>query len=362
MKKYSLFLIFTAAISIASIYGEPSPPVITKWFNNFRGAISLTYDHGDPQQPKNRDINKFIASCGLSMDYEIVTYDYQRNETLVKYLHKHLIPMGFGYFGHGHKHLYHDNLSYDDALKSFKHCYDAMIELKLKPIAYAYPSGAGNKPQTRKALEAAGFLCGRLHFSDKKKKPPYIVPSSQTEPEDWFALPALVMQDYSFKECKHCVGTNDQLIEYLDETIKQEAWIILAYHSIGDERGYGFIKYDEFEKNINSIKERPLWNAPMSAVTLYIRERAHAQVKVEPVYHRKKEISYIEVTLSDNLPNDIYDQPLTIIFSIPPDWVNHTINLVEQNKVIKTFLFESQQAMISLPPDEIEKKLTPRSQ
>lgn len=325
-------------------------PVIAKWYNNCTAAISLTYDDGRPKARTNEAVNKFVLENGLTMDYELVTADYILKPKLKENLLKRMIPSGLGYFGHGHEHVEHDRLSYEDALKSFKQCYAAMLELGLKPVAYAYPHGAGKESETKKALAEAGFLSGRLHFSEKMNTP-YIIPGSQAEPDDWFGLPTLVMQDYAFNHCNRCVNNNEQLIPYLDETIREKAWIILTYHAIGNKKNYGFFKYDEFQKNIYAIKERNFWNASMNAVTLYIRERLHAEVKITPVLKHHK-IEEMRIQVSDHLPNNIYNQPLTVMFHIPKEWIDETIALVENGQTVKTYIYPLIDAMISLPPDE----------
>lgn len=356
-----LFLLFIAILLIIGtartqpIQSFSPDPVIAKWYNNCPAAISLTYDDGRPKSKANQAVNQLVLENGLTMDYELVTKDYTLKLKLRNYLLETMIPSGLGYFGHGHKHVNHDQLTYEEALKSFKECYAAMRELGLKPVAYAYPGGAGKEAKTQKALAEAGFLSGRLHFSGKMNAP-YIVPGSQTEPDNWFGLPTLVMQDYTFKHCKRCVSNNEQLIPYLDETIRQKAWIILTYHAVGNKKNYGFFNFDEFKKNILTVKERNFWNASMNAVTLYIRERLHAEVKIIAVSKGRK-VEEMRITVSDHLPNDIYDQPLTIMFHIPTEWINEPIALMEKGQTMKTYVYPSIDAMISLQPDEIVRQL-----
>lgn len=329
---------------------------IAKWYDNHAAAISLTYDDGYPVSKLNRRVNRFMIENGMCLEYELVTRTYRRSPFLKKFLLEKMIPSGLGYFGHGDTHVNHDQLTYEEALASFARCNKTMKEFGLKTVAYAYPHGKGREAETKKALAEAGFLSGRLHFS-RRMTNPYIIPGSKTEPDDWFGLPTVVMRDYSFDQCERCVSNNEQLIPYLDNTLGKTAWIILTYHAIGNEKGYGFFKFDEFQKNIFSIKERDFWNASMNAVTLYIRERAVAKVKMEVGARKKKKIKKINVTLSDGLPNDLYDQPLTILFKLPASWVKRQVALVENGKTVKTMTFESTNAKISLKPDEIERKL-----
>jgi hypothetical protein len=354
--KWFIFLFFLVFIIGNSRVRCEIRAKIARWYNNCSAAISLTHDHGQPASKLNRKINKFVVDNGLTMDYEIVTGNYIRFPVRRKHLLHKLTASGLSFYGHGHTHINHDKLSYNEALKSFKQCYKTMKDLGLKPTAYAYPHGAGMEKETRQALSEAGFLSGRLHFS-KRSTDPYIVPGSTLEPEDWFALPTIVMQDYAFNQCKKCVNNNEELIPYLDNAIQKRAWIILTYHSIGNEKGYGFFKFEEFKKNIHSIRERDFWSASMNSVTLYTRERSRAKVKIEPVRNSIKKIQTIRITLSDGLPNEIYDQPLTILFNLPGSWINKSIALVENGKVLKTLVFDSINGMISIKPDEIKKEL-----
>jgi hypothetical protein len=330
-------------------------PTIAKWFNNHTAAISLTYDDGRPGSKLNETVNKFIIENGFTMDYEIITSEYAQKPKLRYNLLEKLIPSGFGYFGHGHKHVNHDRLSYEEALNSFKECYRVMKEFGLQPVAYAYPLGAGLLPKTRKALAEAGFLSGRLHLGEKMNNP-YILPGSALEPGDWFALPTLSMQDTSVNRCKQCISNNEQLIPYLEQAVKEKAWIILTYHAIGNKKNYGFYRFEEFQKNIHAIRERDIWNASMNAVTLYIRERRCANVILIPTT-KHGHVENMSITVSDNLPNVIYNQPLTILFQIPGEWVNKPIALDENGKILKRFNFPSTNAMVSLAPDEVERKL-----
>jgi hypothetical protein len=362
MRQLLLILLFILCITGGNASAKPEKnfalnAVITKWYDNHTAALSLTYDDGDFTSKLNRKTNKFVLQNGLSLDYEIITANFPKSSYARDILKSEFIPSGLGYFGHGHTHVPHDSLSYEDALKSFTLCYETMKSLGLKPVAYAYPNGAAKKIETRQALAASGFLCGRLHIS-KQMTAPYIVPDSQVVPEDWFALPTLVMQDYAFQHCDRCVSNNEQLIPYLDNTITKKAWIILTYHAIGDDKGYGFYQYEEFQKNIHEIKQRDFWVASMNAITLYLREYAQAHVEIKGIPGHKKKCQEIGITVSDGLPNDIYDQPLTILFDLPDDWINKHLTLNETGKKSIPLRFTTRKGMISLKPDEIPRQLT----
>ena len=161
---------------------------------------------------------------GLVLDFELVTQGYAEGlpdwvEHDLTELIPHAVPgvslskfeeqtiesnlaltkHGFGFYGHGHWHVNHDVLTYAQAYDSFRLCFEVMQKLGLKPVAYAYPRGGGHEEETRRALADAGFLSGRL--AEQAGQSPYIVADSSTSPEDWFFLPAIVMESYDFQQC-----------------------------------------------------------------------------------------------------------------------------------------------------------------
>ena len=58
----------------------------------------------------------------------------------------------------------------------------------------------------------------------------------------------------------------------------------------------------------------------MNDITLYVRERENAVITVE-VVEGSPGTESIEITLSDGLDNVRFNQPLTILFDQPTDWV-----------------------------------------
>jgi hypothetical protein len=260
-----------------------------------------------------------------------------------------IVQNGFGYFGHGHRHIDHDALSYDESYNDFKLCYETMKQFGLKPVAYAYPGGWGYHLRTRTALADAGFLCGRK-YEQLDNKNPFIMPDTISEPVDWFALPALVMQSYNYDACYICINNTSELIPFLNECLEKTAWLIITYHSIGFHEGYGFYEMEDFKSDMTAIKGRDFWNASMNQVVLYIREKKKAELEVKWRKNKYYDIEKIIIKLDDELPDDYYDQPLTVSFDIPSDWINRKLKLSENGEQIDEFSFNSTQAEISIIP------------
>ena len=372
-------------------FTPPAAPLnasVAKWLDNHAAAISITNDDW-PTPGREPDIDRYVMEQGLVMGYEMVTgntfygdriFSGPDDERIV-YLMSELVPKGFGYFGHGHHHIDHDELSYEEALESFQANYDTMKDWGMKPVAYAYPRSAGQEEETQRALEASGFLSGRLqtthpvasynlpariarYFRDLARgsaRPVglYNLPGSQLAPDNWFGLRALEMQSIEFQGCEGCINDNDELVPILDEALAQTAWVILTYHAIGKPEWWGWYDWDEFRKDVQSIAARDFWTAPMNDITLYVRERENAVITVE-VVEGSTGTESIEMTLSDGLDNVRFNQPLTILFDQPTDWVGRPFTVSQDGKLLDELVFDTQAAMLSLKPNERPYVLRPR--
>ncbi|NOG99474.1 MAG: polysaccharide deacetylase family protein [Ignavibacteriae bacterium] len=327
---------FSAALIIISLQGcelsdrdllapiagreEPIEAEITKWFNDHKAAVALNYDHGYPTTTSYaRDALALLKKHNAVMDYDIVTHSLMQSDSMKSFILNEIIPSGMGVFGHGHKHDNHDDKSYDDAYASFKQCYDDMVTLGIKPVSYAYPGGWGYHLSTRKALKDAGFLNGRK-FEQLDISNPFIMPDEKLEPRDWYALPTLIMQSEDYDGCIVCVNNAEELAEYLDRAIEKTAWLILTYHFIGDLNNYGFYYLPEFERDLIAVKSRDIWNDKMDNITLYAYERKGAQIEAVKIFDENDRVEKIEIKIDDGLPNDIFDQPLTVKFELPEEW------------------------------------------
>ncbi len=364
-------------------FTPPAAPLnasVAKWLDNHAAAISITNDDW-PTPGREPDIDSYVMEQGLVMGYEMVTGNTIHGDRIfsgpdderIVYLMSELVPKGFGYFGHGHHHIDHDELSYEEALESFRTNYDTMKDWGMKPVAYAYPRSAGQEEETQRALEAAGFLSGRLqtanpgkfnnlparigryflHLARGSARPAgwYHLPGDQSAPDNWFGLRALAMQSIEFQGCEDCINDNDELVPILDEALTLTAWVILTYHAIGHPEWWGWYDWDEFRKDVQSIAARDFWTAPMNDITLYVRERENAVITVEPVEGSAGTES-IEITLSDGLDNVRFNQPLTILFDQPTDWVGRPFTVSQDGELLDERVFDTAAVALSLKPNE----------
>ena len=359
---------------------SPSGPsfTIAKWHNDHTAAISIT---NDDAPDRNDPVAAFVTSLGLVLDYEMPTQSMmngwlpdwaerdlgalvaeglpgrvfdQLPPARLDFLLNELIPQGFGYFGHGHWHVDHDWLDYEDALLSFRVNYEALQRLGLKPVAYGYPRNMGAEPETRRALAEAGFLAARGGAWES----PYLVPDDATAPEDWFALTPLLMESLDFQDCDHCINDTAELIPVLDAALERRAWLIPMYHSVGNAAGYGFYDWQTFQADMRAIAARDFWVAPMNNVVLYLRERAAATIDMQ-VVAANGITERIELTLSDGLDNATFDQPLTLRFTPPPDWAGAPLQITQARRPPLWRYPARDGVLLSLPPNEQPWVITP---
>ncbi|MCH8069908.1 MAG: hypothetical protein IID16_11670, partial [Candidatus Marinimicrobia bacterium] len=139
---------------------------------------------------------------------------------------------------------------------------------------------------------------------------------------------------------------------FLDEAIRKKAWIITSYHSIGSGEGWGFYYLSNFINDLDAIKSRDFWVASMNDITLYILERKDVSVFYEGIYNSSGILNKIDILLSDELPNDLYDQTLTVLFTIPEEWVGGIIEIYQGDDLIDKIIFNYEEVMLSLKPNE----------
>jgi peptidoglycan/xylan/chitin deacetylase (PgdA/CDA1 family) len=283
---------------------------VLKWPEGRRAAVSITYDAPFGTHPDHHLATDAVLSRGLTMDIEMVTaiYATPENRGLLENIRNELLPRGIHFFGHGHRHINHDSLSYEENLAEFQLCFDLMTRWGLRPRAYAYPGSAGRLAQTQLANRNAGFLCARGMSVDPAQFS--ICPDSTTVPANWFYLPSVVLaQDESI----NYVNNHQELEPILAEALERRAWVVLMYHAVGIPEGWGYYPLVDFEKDLDYLAGHDFWSANMDMAALYIKERNAFVPQLRQAQETKGQRSFA-LTLGDGLDNEVYDQLLTLEF------------------------------------------------
>jgi hypothetical protein len=334
-----------ATVGQDAVVPAPRPDIaIAKWYDNRTAAISLNLDGWADNSP---GVMQLVREHGLALDCELVTGSL--DDERIDLIHEVLVPNGITFFGHGQVHSNHDAMTYEQAFDSASQCFDTMTDLGLKPVSFAYPGGHGQQLETRQAIEAAGFLSARGH---KVTSHPYIVQDELTHPPYWYLLPDIVMESYDYSHSASRTNDTAELIPFLDGAIIRTAWIILTYHGIGDPNAFGFYYLSDFASDLEEIVARDFWSASMDAATLYVRERESATTSIERVKNGAGALDHLLIYLGDDLPNDRYVQPLTLLFEVPPEWVGVPLAIEDDERRWPDQVAGDTYAKISLPPFE----------
>jgi hypothetical protein len=365
-KRYASIVLAVCACLPSSCCAPPEPVVnetvqvsIAKWHDNHRAAISLTHDAGWVSEESVGRVNALVMEQKLHLGYEMVTSSFRQYPELLAYARNSMSSQYFSFFGHGDTHINHDALGYDSALVSFTKCAETMKTFGLRPIAYAYPHGAGFLPETQRAVANAGFLSAR-GFSFEKGEGSLIMPDSTRLPKSWYLLPSLVMQDIAFEGCDSCINSNAELVPYLDAAIRRGAWLTTTYHAIGDEKGWGYYKFSEFQADLASVKARDFWSASLEDITLYVRERAVTRIQTTMLNTMSGSLSTkgVEITLSDNLENTLFNFPLTVRLVPPKSWIGKKATVRQNAQAIQPIFNVTDTLFIHLLPNEIPYSVT----
>lgn len=119
-----------------------------------------------------------------------------------------------------------------------------------------------------------------------------------------------------------CCGTQglntvSELNHTVSSALKNQGWCVLMFHAIDDDNGYSPISSEVLGDHLSFVKsnDNDYWVETFSNVAKYIKERNAANVS-EKIINKKQ----IEVTVTDDLDNKIYDRAITIRRQLPPKW------------------------------------------
>ncbi len=112
--------------------------------------------------------------------------------------------------------------------------------------------------------------------------------------------------------------SSETMKSWVDHAIKNEAWVILATHGC-DDKSWEPVPCDYWDKLFahlaSSYDPSEYWFEGAGLVTKYIRERQNAKLKIISSSARQ-----ISLSLTDELPNDVFDYPLLLRTEVPGNW------------------------------------------
>lgn len=116
-----------------------------------------------------------------------------------------------------------------------------------------------------------------------------------------------------------------------EQAEKTNGWCIFLLHGVDDDGGYSPIASVELAKSLEylNVRKNKFWVTTFLDATLYSKERD--AVVLNEISATK---SAIKLTISDNLPDSIYNFPLTVRRPLPKGWKSATVT--QNNKAVST--------------------------
>lgn len=178
-----------------------------------------------------------------------------------------------------------------------------------KQIAFVWPENSPCKMGYR-ILKKDGYLSVR--GGDRGMNT--LSPDEGTNAGDWYNLCIMGILDNNAD-----TATQNS---WVDAAIDGNNWLIEMWHDVAKEENgrYQTFLYDEADKHMSYIAEKQnegkVWAANYTEATLYLKEKQNTSVSAE---YTKGKIKLSSKFTDDKMPKDIFDYPLTIKISIPPE-------------------------------------------
>ncbi|NLE02994.1 MAG: polysaccharide deacetylase family protein, partial [Fibrobacter sp.] len=126
-------------------------------------------------------------------------------------------------------------------------------------------------------------------------------------------------------------NTASALNSKVDEAANKNGWCVFLHHGVGnDGHGYANTPTDVLQGNINYLYNNSgkFWTESFGNVVRYIKERDAVSLKV-----KSSDNNSITISITDNLPDSIFNFPLSIRRPLPDGWTDPVVT--QNGNVIK---------------------------
>ena len=108
----------------------------------------------------------------------------------------------------------------------------------------------------------------------------------------------------------------------MNSAASSNGWIVFLIHAIDNESGYSPTSSTEIKGALDYLDQNKnkLWESTFGNVVRYIKERNNISVKQVSVQD-----STIKANVTDNLPDSIYNYPVTIRRVLPSNWISANV-------------------------------------
>jgi oligosaccharide reducing-end xylanase len=133
-------------------------------------------------------------------------------------------------------------------------------------------------------------------------------------------------------ESQNTSATN--LNSHVQSAMNSNGWCVFLFHGIDGDGGYSSFQSSQLGSHLSYMNSNynNYWIGTFASVAKYIKERNSANISESSVSSDS-----LSVSISDNLPNDIYNFPLSIRREIPQEWedakVYHNESQISSNTI-----------------------------
>lgn len=231
---------------------------VAPW-NGYKGAVSLTFDDGDPTQ-----VN--IAIPEMNKRNIKGTFFLISSIIMEKRKWKEVTAEGHEIASHSYSHKHPRKLSQSDVLRETKTARENLSREFHCPVnTFAYPYSEFSAPLKKDVAE--NYFAARAGWGPTY----YLLP---TRNPNWYKMPAQVA--YS----KMPLSTYSK---WIDTAEKKNAWTIFMIHSLkGGKWGWQPLPQQTFTGILDKLQKSHVWAAPFGTVCAYWRAQKIFE-KAKPV-------------------------------------------------------------------------------
>lgn len=288
----SAAVLLSSALIFSSSAAVEAPFEIGTWGNFCKGAISHTFDDY-PTSSTDQQVSSGQAAFdekGFHMTLFVLPSSCNDdNWNSLK-----------AAFAKGHEIASHNNQhnSNADGLKPSQNAIKSKVPGEMC-VSIAYPNC--QTPGNAQVLQT--YIAGR-------NCTPNVNPKT---PQNFAQIDSKM-----FGTCSGCPNDVNGLNSFADEAANKNGWGVYCHHGIGsDGHSWAVTNLNAMKEHLNYLDRNrdKIWCETFGNVARYIKERDAASLTVE-----SSEPNQIKVKLTDNLPDSIYNYPLSIRCPLPEWW------------------------------------------
>jgi len=283
------FFIFQSTFSYSQIDANYS---VGTWYGFKQAAVSYTFD--DLTSNQLPVALPLFNQYGFKMTFNVVT-NWGPNWSAL------LVASGDGHeiASHTVSHATLDAISIANQITELQNSQN-IINTNItnsKCVTVAYPNCNVGDKNTISQYYIAGRICSNQ-----------IVPSS---PPDMYNISSIICGNQG-------MATNAQgLTNNVNSAKNSNGWCVFLFHGIDNDGGYSPFSSTELNTHLQYMNTNysDYWIGTFANVSKYIQERNNVSISENNITSDS-----IEVTISDNLDNSIYNANLSIRREIPASW------------------------------------------